>query len=752
MSRFVDFASWRRGWRPFAVVLLLCVVTGLAQAQVADVDADDVADPPSRVARLSYMAGDLGFLPSGAEDWDDASVNRPLTTGDRLSSGQNARAELEFGGGTLHVDGGTDLGLLDLDDELAQIELTRGTLRLTVRSLDEGQSYEIDTPVVALVIDRPGRFRVDVGDSDVRVTAFAGAAAVYGENDAQRTINPGRSYRFVDSGLNEVTITDVGGDDAFDHWATGRDQRYAQSGSSQYVSEEVVGYQDLDQYGSWQETSEYGAMWFPAGVATDWAPYRNGHWAYIAPWGWTWVDDSPWGFAPYHYGRWAHVRGSWGWIPGPRGVRPVYAPALVAFVGGGSWSVGIGGAPVGWFPLGPGDIYNPWYRCGRSYYTRVNLRNLRPHRGYDHHRDIAGHYERYRHGRSWRGDRYMKRGTLRGFTAVSGEVFAGGRHVRRHLVRVDPRKLGDAPVLSRDAGKWRPVRDGSRLSRNAHVRSLPAGGFKRGVVARHAPPVRALGPHASIRGNARAGLKPGTGTASQRVRLLNSSASRVRSVSAITSDEGSRRTSNPRHGNAAAVRQLPRVPRIRAAATADRPSVHRADAGALRSARFARSGNHDRAAAPKPVAGSVGRRADGRPASATLPRVSRIQRATPTPVSERPTVRRNRPARPAERVASPRPRVAGRSAGMTRGRPAPSAIRSRASESLRSAPRAVQRRAPVSRPTSQPRFRQPQRAAPAVRAAQPRSGVRAAPVVKSSSKSSRSSSSSSRGKGGHRGH
>lgn len=358
MPRFAELSiSWRRHWRALAI-MMLCMAAGLAQAQSA-ADADDSADPPGRVARLSYIAGDLGFLPAGAKDWSDASVNRPLTTGDKLSTAEGARAELEFGGGTLRIDGRTDLGLLDLNDNLAQIELTQGALSLTVQRLDDGQSYEIDTPAVALVIDQPGTFRVDVDDNDgsTRVSAFDGNATVFGENNAQRTINPGRSYRFVDASLSMVTITDLGGGDAFDNWASERDNRYARSTSGQYVSNDVVGYQDLDQYGDWQDTSEYGAVWFPQNVGSDWAPYRNGHWAYIAPWGWTWVDDAPWGFAPYHYGRWAYVRGGWGWIPGPRGVRPIYAPALVAFVGGGGWSIGIGSAPVGWFPLGPGEIY-----------------------------------------------------------------------------------------------------------------------------------------------------------------------------------------------------------------------------------------------------------------------------------------------------------------------------------------------------------------------------------------------------------
>ncbi|MEO9080249.1 MAG: DUF6600 domain-containing protein, partial [Rhodanobacter sp.] len=284
---------------------MLCAGTGLAHAQT--ITDDDSADPPSRVARLSWLAGDVGFLPAGAKDWSDANINRPLTTGDRLSSSGDGRAELEFGGGTLRIDNGTDLSLLDVNEQMAQIELSQGTLSLNVRQLDQGQSYEIDTPTVAVVIDQPGSYRVDInndgGDNNTQVTVFNGDAVVYGENNARRDIHAGRSYSFVDSSLSTVAISDIGGGDNFDTWVNQRDQRYALVATDPYVPDDMVGTQDLREYGAWENNSDYGAVWYPNDVGTDWAPYRNGHWAYIAPWGWTWIDSAPWGYAPYHYGR-----------------------------------------------------------------------------------------------------------------------------------------------------------------------------------------------------------------------------------------------------------------------------------------------------------------------------------------------------------------------------------------------------------------------------------------------------------------
>jgi hypothetical protein len=601
-------------------IALLCAGTGLAHAQST---GDDSADPPSRVARLSWIAGDLGFLPAGATDWSDASVNRPLTTGDQLSSGDDARAELEFGGATLRLDHATDVGLLDLNEQLAQIELTRGTLNVSVHHLDEGQSYEIDTPTVALVIDQPGRFRVDIDGDTTRVTAFEGNATVYGENNAQRTVAAGRSYRFMDSGLATVAISDIGGEDNFDAWVDQRDQRYAQSDSSQYVPDDMVGTPDLREYGAWESSSDYGPVWYPNDVGPDWAPYRDGNWAYIAPWGWTWIDAMPWGYAPYHYGRWAHTHRGWGWIPGPRYARPIYAPALVAFVGGGGFSMGIGSGPIGWFPLGPGEIYNPWYRSNREYYRRVNLSNIRLTRRVTNvtiDNSINDHYDHYRNNRPLQ-DHYVNRDAPRGFTAMSDREFAAGARVQRNLVKVDPRKLGDARVLPHGI-RISPAPGRPAGARSAHVRQLPPGGVPREVVARHAPPVLA-----------QPGIRPANERAGTRVAAVPVSHVRVL-------DSHSERRPDAAATNANATRMQAPLPRATNVRT-DAPVIERGavanEAPArseLRSARFAHPQRRDRAsesvATPRPGVSYISSAEQDSPRNMSrppLPQVPRIERA-----------------------------------------------------------------------------------------------------------------------------
>ena len=167
--------------------------------------------------------------------------------------------------------------------------------------------------------------------------------------------------------------------DAFSGWVAERDRADDRSVSTRYVSPEMTGVEDLDRYGAWQQNPEYGALWVPRGVSAGWAPYTTGRWAWVAPWGWTWVDDAPWGFAPFHYGRWVYVGASWCWSPGTYVRRPVYAPALVAWIGGPRLQIGItvgGGPAVGWVPLAPREVYVPTYRVSPGYVRSVNVTHV----------------------------------------------------------------------------------------------------------------------------------------------------------------------------------------------------------------------------------------------------------------------------------------------------------------------------------------------------------------------------------------
>lgn len=341
------------------------------------------ADPSSRVATLTDAAGNISFAPAGSDTWAATGLNRPVTTGDRLWVDPGGRAELHAGSTAVRLAGATAVSVLNLDDDTTQVKLTQGTLQLRVRALPQGQTVEVDTPNLAFVPTEVGDYRLDVAPdgSATTVTMRHGRAVLYGDNRSSE-MERGERIRFTGTDLDDAGAGNLAPTDAFDRWVAERDAREDRSVAAQYVPRDMTGYTALDDYGDWQQDPDYGAMWFPRAVSPDWAPYSVGQWAWVAPWGWTWVDDAPWGFAPSHYGRWAHVGSRWGWVPGPANVRPYYAPAVVGFIGGGSTQIRIGGGPgVAWYPLGPGERYRPIYRSSPTYLSRINRGPVREWNG-----------------------------------------------------------------------------------------------------------------------------------------------------------------------------------------------------------------------------------------------------------------------------------------------------------------------------------------------------------------------------------
>jgi hypothetical protein len=345
--------------------------------------AQDGGDPPSRVARLNLVQGPaVSMQPAGSDQWVPAVINRPFTIGDYIYADVDSRAELHFDAGVMRIAPQTSLGLLNFDDGVAQLSLVEGSLNLHIRRLSPDDVIEVDTPNAAVTITSPGDYRVNVNPNDQTsfVEVRAGSVDVTGGGDGF-SLQAGQSSHLSGTDTLGYDLVSAPGLDAFDMFCVERDRR-EQAFHPRYVSADMIGYEDLDGNGTWTQQAGYGAVWYPTTVAAGWAPYRYGHWAWIEPWGWTWVDDAQWGFAPFHYGRWAFVGGRWGWTPGPVTVgvaeRPVYAPALVAFFGGGGFSVSVnlgGGPSLGWVPLGPGEYYTPAYHVSPTYFTHVNVTN-----------------------------------------------------------------------------------------------------------------------------------------------------------------------------------------------------------------------------------------------------------------------------------------------------------------------------------------------------------------------------------------
>jgi hypothetical protein len=353
--------------RPFAASLL-------ALTLVAALPAFAQEAPPARVGRVSFVAGQLGFQAKGDDDASAAAVNYPVATGGAFWTDPRSRAELGIGSRTIDLAGNTELDVTKLDQQVMQLNLPLGRIDLHLRTLLEGESVEIDLPRGAVWLLQPGIYDIDAGTADraARIAVFEGDARFVG-GALDVAITAGDTA--VIGGTETLTASvDHAAPDAFARWCRSRDYDEQRLAAPYHVSPQMTGYETLDQYGSWHTVPRYGTVWYPGSLPAGWAPYRDGYWSWVEPWGWNWIDDQPWGFAPFHYGRWALLNGLWGWVPGDYVAAPVYAPALVGFVGDPAaiLAASIAEAVTGWFPLGPGEAYWPSYTNDARYIQAVN--------------------------------------------------------------------------------------------------------------------------------------------------------------------------------------------------------------------------------------------------------------------------------------------------------------------------------------------------------------------------------------------
>ncbi len=335
-----------RRWISLLAALLIggCAATASptsANATVAVADA-----PPLIAGRLSAVDGDVRIWRAeedGRGAWDRAELNDVVTIGVGIAT-DNGRAEVHVGPHAFRLGAGSSGGFSQLDFAGKAFNLERGVLNVRLAPAQQGEAVSVTVAGVQVDLAAPGRYRIDAIDgSPLNVTVFQGQGNVrYGANGV--TVGSGQALVLTQSSISFGAAMST----ELDTWAFERDERYQQLQSARYVSPYMTGYEELDTYGDWIADGSYGTVWVPRAVPVGWAPYRYGRWRWVSPWGWTWVDAAPWGYAPFHYGRWVMVSGRWGWWPGSYVARPVWAPALVGFVGTGGASVSVGfGGPVG---------------------------------------------------------------------------------------------------------------------------------------------------------------------------------------------------------------------------------------------------------------------------------------------------------------------------------------------------------------------------------------------------------------------
>ncbi len=448
----------QRHARPGAARPALRTMVALCWALAMFAPALRAADqPPAVVGRIASTQGSLFHAPGARGDqWTGIGLNYPVAGGDNLWVDGDGHAEVDYGAGQFRIAGDTNLHVSRLDEGQLALFLAGGSLIVRVRVLEPGDAARVDTPLAQIDLARPGLYRIDVSPDRSRTTVVVreGEATIAAPAVVQQVL-PGQTATLL-AGESQADIGGGTGIDSFDAWSADRDRYYDRRGQDAYVSRQMVGQVDLDDYGTWRSYPDYGAVWFPTAVAADWAPYRYGMWTSLPGWGYTWVDATPWGYAPFHYGRWAFIAGRWGWCPGTYVARPTWAPAMVAWYGGGAWgySATSGGPVWGWVPLGWGEPFMPWWRgCGSRCWSRYN---------HPYHVNLA---ERPRapptHYANW--------SVPGGLTAVPGAALASGQPVAINRIAIGsgaaftPSLVASAPTIAPLPATSAALRPGNRV-------------------------------------------------------------------------------------------------------------------------------------------------------------------------------------------------------------------------------------------------------------------------------------------------
>jgi hypothetical protein len=392
--------------------------------------------PPRRVGRVKLVSGDVDLRRSDKASWVNAGPNQPVFAGDSVRTDPHARSEIRVGANAVHLSNNTELTFGNLREQFFQIILSRGRIELQLRHIGDSETVEVDLPRAGVWLLGPGVYDIDAsgGDQPSRVAVFEGKAHLV---DAGSDTRIEANQAAILAGSQAVAAAiQAAVPDAFTEWCHERDYDVRSLAASYYLSPYMTGFDELDSGGIWKVDPDYGPVWFPTDL--EWAPYRFGHWSWIAPWGWSWIDDQPWGFAPSHYGRWVMINEHWAWVPGDYVEHPSYAPAVVAFLG----TPGVGlssedGPTVAWFPLGPNEAYWPSYTRDVNYVRRLNLGSVQDIGAIGLQADGEPALELFK-------THFANREFA---TIIPRSVFINGRAVASARLTLPEQRLQNAPVL-----------------------------------------------------------------------------------------------------------------------------------------------------------------------------------------------------------------------------------------------------------------------------------------------------------------
>ena len=465
------------------------------QAQVqADASGQSSAQegPGPGVARVSFIHGDVSTQRGDSGDWSAAALNQPVVAGDRISTADGGRAEVQLDfANLLRLGSNAQANVTDLTAKRIQVQVGQGTATYSVYASSEIEP-EIDTPNVAVhPAHKDGSFRIEVrSDGDTIIIARKGEAEL---TTAQGSVEIHSGEMVTVRGTAEEAqykTGDAPGSDDWDRWNSERDHKIEDAEAWRHTNNNhyYTGAEDLDTYGHWRNVADYGDVWVPSDAG--FTPYRSGHWVYEPYYGWTWVSSEPWGWAPYHYGRWMYADDEWVWWPGPVWTpviyRPIWAPAYVSFWGfGGGFGFGFGGGfGWGWLPIGPCDYFNPWWGYGRNRFNVVNVTNITNITNINNRNGFGSHPPlhvgtRYSNVRNLNNDHI-----LRALTTTKGEEFGTnrmkGQPVTRTMFNNAHMLNGNLPVVPTKAS----LSASGRAAAPGSIRTGPSNFFGHAPTAR----------------------------------------------------------------------------------------------------------------------------------------------------------------------------------------------------------------------------------------------------------------------------
>ncbi len=376
----------------FLVVLMSAVWTGSA------------ADAAIIVGRISHVEGEINRYMDVDDSWVETHLQSPAGLEDVLATGHNSKVEITFPNNLLlRLDANTEVGILELDDDLGVFQLNSGLARFYNRSVSGRLAIETagGTAKVApgSVID------VQVDGNTVVVSAVQGEATFQSLGngvESLEVISGSTSLEFreesIVAGTGPISLN-------WDRWCANREGVWAQNRlvRSEYLPDSMQEYAyEMEPNGSWSRIyyrGYYYWAWKPHYLAAGWSPYTNGYWS-----DWhgssVWIDHNPWGWVTHHHGHWLQMNGSWMWtpyvhvshVPGVTVIgfnitfgnnyRPYWHPGRVRWITHND--------SIGWFPLAPWETYYGSRRWGPgtvlvqggSRFNRgINLSN---HRYVDH--------------------------------------------------------------------------------------------------------------------------------------------------------------------------------------------------------------------------------------------------------------------------------------------------------------------------------------------------------------------------------